>query len=62
MIHGAAAEHITPYDRLALDEATLISLLASGTPNEGLVEYFGAELHAELARLARATTRPRCAR
>jgi hypothetical protein len=51
------ADHITPYDRLALDEATLISLLASSTTNEGLVEYFGAELHAELARLARATTR-----
>ena len=54
---GAPAEHITPYDRLALDEATLVALLASGTPNTGLVEYFGAELHAELARLARATTR-----
>ena len=54
---GTPADHITPYDRLALDEATLISLLASGTPNEGLVEYFGAELHAELAKLARATTR-----
>jgi hypothetical protein len=54
---GTPAEHITPYDRLALDEATLIALLASGTPNEGLIEYFGAELHAELAKLARATTR-----
>ncbi|HEU5133980.1 MAG TPA: CHAT domain-containing protein [Steroidobacteraceae bacterium] len=54
---GTPADHITPYDRLALDEATLISLLAASTPNEGLVEYFGAELHAELARLARATTR-----
>ena len=54
---GSPAEHITPYDRLALDEATLIALLASSTPNEGLVEYFGAELHAELAKLARGTTR-----
>ena len=54
---SAPADHITPYDRLALDEATLISLLAASTTNEGLVEYFGAELHAELARLARATTR-----
>ena len=30
--------------------------------NEGLVEYFGEELHAELAGLARATTRKRKAR
>jgi len=56
---GTPADHITPYDRLALDEATLVALLASGTPNEGLVEYFGAGLHAELAKLARSTTRPR---
>ncbi len=52
---GAASDHITPYDRLALDEATLIALLAAPAPNEGLVEYFGAELHAELVQLARAT-------
>ena len=61
MIHpesgSAPADHITPYDRLALDEATLISLLVASPPNEGLVEYFGTELHAELAALARATTR-----
>jgi hypothetical protein len=56
---GTPADHITPYDRLALDEATLVAMLASGSMNEGLVEYFGAELHAELAKLARATTRPR---
>ena len=36
-------------------------MLASRTPNEGLVEYFGAALHAELAALARATTRKRSA-
>jgi hypothetical protein len=59
---GAPADHITPYDRLALDEGSLISLLASSTAHEGLVEYFGAELHAELAKLARATTRKRAAR
>ena len=59
MIYGAAAEHITPYDRLALDEASLVALLASKTRNEGLVDYFGAELHAELVKLARATTRQR---
>ena len=54
---GGPADHITPYDRLALDQATLIALLASRSRNEGLVEYFGAELHAELAKLARVTTR-----
>jgi hypothetical protein len=52
---GAAADHITPYDRLALDEAMLIALLAAPASNEGLVEYFGTELHAELVQLARAT-------
>jgi CHAT domain-containing protein len=56
---GEAAEHVTPYDRLALDEATMVALLASKTRNEGLVDYFGAELHAELVKLARATQRRR---
>ncbi|MBC8025572.1 MAG: alpha/beta hydrolase [Steroidobacteraceae bacterium] len=59
MNEGLAAEHITPYDRLALDEATMVALLASKTRNEGLVDYFGAALHAELVKLARATTGPR---
>jgi len=52
---GSPSDHITPYDRLALDERVMISLLAAAAPNEGLVEYFGAELHAELAQLARLT-------
>lgn len=56
---GGPADHITPYDRLALDEATLIALLAAPEPHEGLVEYFGEELHAVLVKLARATTRKR---
>jgi hypothetical protein len=56
---GVPADHITPYDRLGLDEATLISMLASRSAHEGLVEYFGAELHADLARLARGTSRKR---
>jgi hypothetical protein len=56
---GAAADHITPYDRMALDEAVLVELLAGPTPHQGLVEYFGAALHAELARLARAAQRHR---
>ena len=50
---GLPSDHITPYDRLALDESVMISLLAAPAPNEGLVEYFGAALHAELASLAR---------
>jgi len=54
---GGPAEHITPYDRLALDEATMVALLASPARNEGLVEYFGASLHAELVNLARTTLR-----
>ncbi|HTU64492.1 MAG TPA: alpha/beta fold hydrolase [Steroidobacteraceae bacterium] len=51
---GALSDHITPYDRLALPEPMLIGLLAAPTPNEGLVEYFGAALHAQLVTLARA--------
>ena len=52
---GSPSDHITPYDRLALDERVMIALLAAPVPSEGLVEYFGAELHAELAVLARRT-------
>jgi len=59
MSPGGPAEHITPYDRLALDEATMVSLLASRTRHEGLVEYFGAGLHDELVQLARAVRRQR---
>jgi pimeloyl-ACP methyl ester carboxylesterase len=59
MTPGGPADHITPYDRLALGEPTLVALLAAPTPHEGLVEYFGAPLHAELVRLARATIRKR---
>jgi pimeloyl-ACP methyl ester carboxylesterase len=51
------AEHITPYDRIALDEAVMVALLAAPARHEGLVDYFGAELHAELVALARATAR-----
>ena len=59
MTHGAPTDHVTPYDRLALSESTLIAMLASPTRHEGLVEYFGTELHADLVKLARATQRPR---
>jgi len=57
MSAGNPAEHITPYDRLALDEATMVEMLASRTRHEGLVEYFGAGLHDELVQLARAVRR-----
>jgi pimeloyl-ACP methyl ester carboxylesterase len=61
MTHAAPADHVTPYDRFALDEASLVALLAAPTRHEGLVEYFGPELHADLVKLARAThgKRPR---
>jgi pimeloyl-ACP methyl ester carboxylesterase len=55
MSQSAAADHVTPYDRFALDEASMVALLASRTPNQSLVDYFGPGLHAELAKLARAT-------
>jgi pimeloyl-ACP methyl ester carboxylesterase len=55
MIPGGAIDHVTPYDRFALDEATLVALLAAPTRNDSLVEYFGPELHADLVKLARAT-------
>jgi pimeloyl-ACP methyl ester carboxylesterase len=51
----AAADHITPYDRFALDEPAMVELLAARTRNEALVDYFGTRLHGELVRLARAT-------
>ena len=59
MSHGGPADHITPYDRMALSEATLVALLASRERHEGLVEYFGEQLHADLVKLARASQRPR---
>ena len=55
MTHAAPADHVTPYDRFALDEGSLVAMLASRRRNQGLVEYFGPQLHAELVRLARAT-------
>ncbi len=59
MSETTPADHVTPYDRLALDEATLIALLTASPPTPALVEYFGAALHAELVKLARATRRRR---
>ena len=56
---AAPTDHITPYDRFALDEATLVRMLASRERHPELVDYFGPRLYAELAKLARATTRAR---
>lgn len=55
MKRGAASDHVTPYDRFALDEPALVTLLAAPTPNQGLIEYFGPQLHDDLVKLARAT-------
>jgi pimeloyl-ACP methyl ester carboxylesterase len=57
MTPGGPSTHITPYDRIALDEATLVALLAGPQRNEGLVEYFGTKLHDQLVKLARFTLR-----
>jgi pimeloyl-ACP methyl ester carboxylesterase len=51
------AEHVTPYDRFALDEGTMVGLLAAPARHQGLVDYFGPTLHRELVKLARATHR-----
>jgi pimeloyl-ACP methyl ester carboxylesterase len=55
MSQAASADHVTPYDRFALDEGSMVALLAARTPNQSLVDYFGPGLHTELAQLARAT-------
>jgi hypothetical protein len=57
--HPAPSDHVTPYDRFALDEATLVRMLASRRRHPELVDYFGPALHAELVALARATTKSR---
>jgi pimeloyl-ACP methyl ester carboxylesterase len=55
MNHAAPADHVTPYDRFALDEASMVALLAAPERHQGLVDYFGPALHADLVKLARAT-------
>jgi pimeloyl-ACP methyl ester carboxylesterase len=50
----AKADHISPYDRLALSDTEMEALLASGAKREELVAYFGLEEYEDLARLARA--------
>ncbi len=57
MTSGGPSNHITPYDRIAVDESTLLALLAAPQRNEGLVEFFGQKLHGQLVKLARITLR-----
>lgn len=57
MSSSGPSSHITPYDRMALDEGTLLALLAGPQRNAGLVEFFGPKLHGQLVKLARATLR-----
>jgi pimeloyl-ACP methyl ester carboxylesterase len=49
----AKADHVSPYDRLALSDTEMEALLASGARREELVAYFGLEEYLDLARLAR---------
>jgi hypothetical protein len=51
--------HVTPYDRLAFSAEEAEHLLATGEHERDLIAYFGAEEHAELARLAREAQRRR---
>ncbi len=58
MSHAAPADHITPYDRFALNEASLVALLASRDSQRRAGRILRAALYADLAKLARATQRP----
>jgi pimeloyl-ACP methyl ester carboxylesterase len=46
-------DHVTPYDRFAWNDTEVERLLATGEHQRELIAYFGAQEHAELARLAR---------
>jgi pimeloyl-ACP methyl ester carboxylesterase len=52
----AKADHVSPYDRLALSDTEMEALLASGAKRDELVAYFGLEEYLYLARLARAAS------
>ena len=41
MSPATPSDHVTPYDRLALNEATVVAMLAAPQRNPGLVEFFG---------------------
>ena len=53
----APAEHVTPYDRLALDDREAEQLLARGTHRGELEAFFGEREYRELAQLAHAAHR-----
>ena len=54
-----AAEHITPYDRLAFTDAEAEALLASGDHRQELIAFFGDREYGELQYLARRAARAR---
>ncbi len=56
---GATGNHVTPYDRLARSEREFTALLAAGRERAVLTDFFGPELYAELAPLARRALRTR---
>jgi CHAT domain-containing protein len=56
---GATGSHITPYDRLTRSEAEFTILLASGRERVALSDFFGEQLYAELAALAKQIERKR---
>ena len=54
-----AAEHITPYDRLAFTDVEAEALLASGDHRQELIAFFGEREYGELQYLARRAVRAR---
>jgi pimeloyl-ACP methyl ester carboxylesterase len=58
----AAADHVTPYDRLVWDDEEIEGLLAAGEQRDELQAFFGAAEYRLLVRLARAAHRTTVAR
>jgi pimeloyl-ACP methyl ester carboxylesterase len=50
----AKADHVSPYDRLAVSDIEMEALLATGAKRDELVAYFGLEEYLDLVRLAQA--------
>jgi len=53
------AAHVTPYDKLSFDADSLTAMLASGTAQAVLTDFFGPALYEELATLAQEVRRTR---
>ena len=58
----APSDHVTPYDRIALSDAQVESLLVSGEHAQELSAYFGEDEYRALTRLARAAAAARVRR